>query len=200
MSGTIYTSVSSGDWNTAAIWSTDSVPDSSTADVTIDTSVTVSAGESFTAGTLDVGTLGVLDLAGSLDVTAGATVDGGVSLQGGVLNTGSGLTLPTISSLLGGSGTISGNIENIGLIYAFGGLLDLAGSLSGGGPLEIDLATGTAATLELGQGSTEAVAFVGLNPRAVQRSIHDAHVEDSIDSAEGDAVACIGDVADVVET
>ena len=36
--------------------------------------------------------------------------------------------------------------------------------------------------------------------RAVQRSIHDAQAKDSVDSTEGDAVACIGDVAGVVET
>lgn len=33
--------------------------------------------------------------------------------------------------------------------------------MGGGGPLEVDWASGTAATLELGQGGTEAVSFLG---------------------------------------
>jgi hypothetical protein len=37
-------------------------------------------------------------------------------------------------------------------------------------------------------------------PRAVQRSIHDVQVEDSVDPTEGDTVARIGDVAGVVKT
>ena len=171
MSGTIYSSVSSGDWNTAAIWSTDAVPDGSTADVTIDTGVTISNSESFTAGTLDVGTLGILDLLGSLDVTGGSNIDGGVSLEGGVLNAAGGLTLDTLASVMGGRGTVTGSIDNAGLIYASGGLLDLAGSVGGSGPMEIDLATGTSSTLELGQGGTEAVAFVGLDPSSSAQGV-----------------------------
>ena len=36
-------------------------------------------------------------------------------------------------------------------------------------------------------------------PRAVQRSIHDAHVEDRTDAAEGDAVASICYIANAIE-
>ena len=169
--GTPYISETDGDWSSATIWSTDSVPDSVTADVTIDTTVTVSAGESFTAGTLDVGSPGILDLLGSLDVTAGATVDGGMLLMGGSLSVGAGLTLTTKSSSLGVSGTVSGSIDNGGLIYAANGLLDLTGPVGGTGPLEVDLATGHSATLELGQGGSEAVAFVGLDPLSSARGV-----------------------------
>jgi len=161
MAGSIYTSESSGDWATATVWNTGSVPDSSTADVTIATDVTIAPAESFAAGSVDVAAHDKLTLEGSLDVTAGATVGGGVSLDGGSLSAGAGLTLATLSSTLGGSGTVSGSIDNAGLIYAASGLFDLAGPVSGSGPLEVDLATGTSATLELGQGGTEAVAFVG---------------------------------------
>lgn len=161
MSGTLYTSVKDGDWGAAAVWSTDAVPNAATADVAIETAVTVAAGESFTTRTLNVASPGVLDLAGSLDVTGGATVDGRVSLAGGSLDTAAGLTLSTTASALGGAGTVGGSIENAGLIYVANGLLDLAGTVGGTGALEIDLATGTAATLELGQGGTEAVAFLG---------------------------------------
>jgi hypothetical protein len=41
--------------------------------------------------------------------------------------------------------------------------------------------------------------MLGAGPRAVQRSIHDAHGEDRTDAAEGDAVASIYDIANAVE-
>jgi hypothetical protein len=166
MSGT-YTSEATGDWGTAGIWSTDSVPNSSTADVTIDTDVTIAAGESFITGPLTVATGGSLEIGGSVEATAGATLDGGMSLAGGVIAADVGLALAGVSAVLGGSGTVTGSIDTAGLIYAAGGLLDLTGSVTGSGPLEIDLANNVAATLELGQVGTGAVAFVGADPASL---------------------------------
>lgn len=163
MSGT-YTSESAGDWGNAAIWNIGSVPDSATADVIVDTAVTIAAGESFTAGTLAVGAAGLLQLAGNIDVAGPATLTGSASLSGGSLDTGGGLTLATAFTALDGNGTVAGSIDNAGLIAAADGLLDLAGPISGSGGLAIDLATGNSATLELGQASGAPVAFFGLDP------------------------------------
>ncbi len=171
MSGTIYTSKSDGDWGAAGIWSTGAVPNAVTADVTIDTNVTVAAGKSFAGGTLDVASAGFLMLVGALEIADRASVNGHASLDGGTLGAGGGLTLDSIGSSLGGSGTLSGSIDNAGLIYAANGLLDLAGR-SGSGGLEIDWATGSAATLELGQGDTEAVVFLGTaNPTSAAEGV-----------------------------
>lgn len=162
MSGTIYTSISSGDWNTAAIWSTDAVPDSSTADVTIDTSVTIGSSESFAVGSVDIGSLDTLEVDGglgttSMDVGAQSTfqVSGDVGIAG-VLTVETGGLLDGI-----GIGTITGSIDNSGLIFESAGLLDLAGQVSGNGSIEINNGAFSAAALELGQGSNEDVTFTG---------------------------------------
>lgn len=54
MSETIFTSETNGDWGTAAIWSTDVVPDSDVANVMIATDVTIGLSEAFVAGSVDM--------------------------------------------------------------------------------------------------------------------------------------------------
>ena len=80
----------------------------------------------------------------------------------------------------------NGNIEVEGINYVN---FNSNGSL-GYSTASID---GQSSNILLQNASTEAIILntIGAGPRAVQRSIHDAHGEDCTDAAEGDAMPTI---------
>ena len=148
MPGTVFTSTLSGDWSTATIWSTDSVPDSSSADVTIDTAVTIAQGESFTAGAVDIHS-GPLEVDGSLSVAGLLTIESGESLELG---------------LSGESGFVSaGTILNDGSI-AGASIIASAGTLTNDGIITDSFGATLTVAPSIYQEPTATAEFVGLRP------------------------------------
>ncbi len=101
---------------------------------------------------------GNIEIAGSLDLANGLTVTaaGSVLLQGGNIIDPPGVATD-VGASIAGYGTIIGALENDGTVSASGGLLDLAGAVSGAGQLNI----GSGAVLEIGGATSEDVAFGG---------------------------------------
>ncbi|HET7879373.1 MAG TPA: hypothetical protein VFL55_00705 [Acetobacteraceae bacterium] len=91
-----------------------------------------------------------LNLAGLL------TVDGALSLTGSTVTAGS--VTVNVGAALSGSGSVTGTITDNGTIEASGGLLRLAGTVDGGGLLQI----GAGATLDVNSVSAgETISFLG---------------------------------------
>ena len=104
------------------------------------------------AGTLLVDATRTMELTAA--ATAGTvTVNGTLKLDG--LTTTATTTSIAAAGLLQGFGTMANAITDLGTIDAKGGLLKLAGAVTGGGALKIE----TGATLELGAAATQTVTF-----------------------------------------
>jgi T5SS/PEP-CTERM-associated repeat protein len=114
--------------------------------------------------------------AGTLTVNTGGTVAmAGLSIgTGGVLNMGGGTLsaggLPQIGGGISGFGTLLASLDNIGTVVASSGLLDVTGSISGIGVMEID--GGSTMEVDGGLGSGQSVSFVtSPNPEALQLGV-----------------------------
>jgi hypothetical protein len=91
------------------------------------------------SGTISVGSGGIVT-AGSVQVGSGGTV----SLAGGLLDPVAAVTLAA-GGTIAGFGTLEASLVDGGLVDASGGTLDLTGSVSGGGSLQL----GAGSTLQL---------------------------------------------------
>lgn len=125
MSGT-YTSERSGDWGTAAIWKSGSIPQKPNAEVTIDTDVSIGSGETFLVGLVAVQPNASLSVAGDLGIATGLTLEAGligglVELFGGSLSAGTIDIEPSLGIQGWGTITSPGSLANDGVIYSGGG-------------------------------------------------------------------------------
>jgi hypothetical protein len=147
-----WNAAASADWSLATAWSGGFVPHDAGTDVTI-----AAAGSAYTVGLAAAETYAVHNLtinaaAATLGVAGSLTVSGALTLSAGVVQLTSGAALSGSAALaagtkLIGAGVVSGALQNLGTIEASGGLLKIAGALSGtAGVLSID----NGATLELG--------------------------------------------------
>jgi hypothetical protein len=148
-------------WGNASNWSGGEVPNDALTNAVIALGasslykIKIYSGQSFTVNQLTIDDpKASFILAGSLTAGAGVTDSaGGIAMQGGTL-TGA-LSLATGASLLG-AGTITGAVANAGLVEARGGLLDIAGTVTGSGTLQVDLTS----TLDLGgDAASQTIAF-----------------------------------------
>jgi hypothetical protein len=137
-----------GDWSSASDWDGDAVPNDASYDTVLPGAlglytVTLQAGESYTTGTLTIGSDAQLDLSGDLTLGGGgtSTVLAGGLLDGGGLNAASALVSGTGTLL--NQGTIAGDVAQ-GFLFLFDSHAGLTVTNSGlmeatnGGQLDIE--------------------------------------------------------------
>ena len=121
--------------------------------ITISANSDMSVGGAFTDS-------GAIALAGTLDLGGGLTVTatGSVAFNNGVIITPDAATLTVdAGGGVSGDGAVSIAVANDGTVTASGGLLDVAGPITGAG----ELAIASASELELGGATSETAAFGG---------------------------------------
>ena len=141
----------SGNWDTAANWSTGSIPGSSD-DAVINTAaaatITIQGGDSLAVHSLTTSATDALALTGgSLSLAANSSLGGNLTISNGLLFAGANLTIAGTLTQTGGTLAGPGNVTIAGTFQWFGGSMSGAGTTQANGGLQLGANPGDAETL-----------------------------------------------------